>query len=283
MEKCHIVKHRPHRVRVNEFLIAPLFLAAFGGFFSLVLAVADHFLSVAEDPKVEIVERILPGLNCGGCGFSSCNAYAKAIIEGKAEAGLCAPGGESALRMLNSIFSQEVRIEKKVAVVKCSGGSSQKFSYKGPPSCSAAVLVGGGLTECSYGCLGLADCVNVCPFGAIGIGANGAAVVSYDKCTGCGLCVSACPRNLIEITPVAHPYFVACSSRDAAEVKKYCKNGCFTCGICTGKKFNPDEVLVMKDNLPVVVWEKARDISRIETAVAKCPAKVWKKMIIKTG
>ena len=268
---------------MNEFLIAPLFLAAFGGFFSLVLAVADHFLSVAEDPKVEIVERILPGLNCGGCGFSSCNAYAKAIIEGKAEAGLCAPGGESALRMLNSIFSQEVRIEKKVAVVKCSGGSSQKFSYKGPPSCSAAVLVGGGLTECSYGCLGLADCVNVCPFGAIGIGANGAAVVSYDKCTGCGLCVSACPRNLIEITPVAHPYFVACSSRDAAEVKKYCKNGCFTCGICTGKKFNPDEVLVMKDNLPVVVWEKARNISRIETAVAKCPAKVWKKMIIKTG
>jgi len=267
---------------MNEILIAPVFLAAFGGFFSLILAVADHFLSVAEDPKVEIVEKILPGLNCGACGFSSCNAYAKAIVSGKAEIGLCAAAGEPAVKMLNSIFSQEAVIEKKIAIVKCSGGSSQKFSYKGIPSCSAAVLVGGGNIECSYGCLGLGDCVDVCPFGAIGIGGNGAAVVSYDKCTGCGLCVSACPRNLIEVVPVTHPYFVACSSRDKADVRKYCKNGCFACGICTGKKFNPDEVLEMKDNLPVVIWEKVKNIAQIEKAVEKCPVKVWQKAIVKT-
>lgn len=267
---------------MSEVLIAPIFLAAFGGVFSLILAVADHFMGVVTDPKVEMAEKILPGINCGSCGFAACSTYAVAIASGKAKVGDCAPGGESAASLLNSLFSQGVKIEKKVAIVKCSGGSPLKFSYTGISSCSAAVLVGGGHIECFYGCLGLGDCVNICPFGAIRIRETGIAVISYDKCTGCGLCVSVCPRNLTEIVTVVHPHFVACSSRDTADVRKYCKNGCFTCGICTGKKFNPGEVLEMKDNLPVVIWEKVKDISQIENAVEKCPVKVWKEMIVKT-
>ena len=123
--------------------------------------------------------------------------------------------------------------------------------------------------------------MEVCPAGAISISESGSAFVDAGKCTGCGLCVSVCPRKIIELKPVTQPYYVACSSEDKREVRDYCKNGCFSCGICTGKKFNPDGVIEMKNNIPVVLWDKVTDAEQVRTAGGKCPVRVWKK--IETG
>ncbi|MCD6311504.1 MAG: 4Fe-4S binding protein [Elusimicrobia bacterium] len=262
----------------DGILTAPLLLGAAGGLFALFLAVSDILLSVKKDPKVGMVEKALPGLNCGACGFSSCAAYAKAVVDGSAEIGKCASADEESIKFLRTVFSSSAPAEKKVAVVRCSGGSALKFAYKGVSSCSAAALVSGGFLECAYGCLGMGDCEDVCPHGAIKVGAGGTASVDYSKCTGCGLCVKACPRGIIELIPVSQKYYVACGSRDKMEVRKYCKNGCFACGVCAGKKFNPDGVVEMVDNLPVVRGDKLKDSSQLLTAGSKCPVKVWKEI-----
>ncbi|MEA2082609.1 MAG: (Fe-S)-binding protein [Elusimicrobiota bacterium] len=259
-------------------LAAPVLLGAAGGLFALFLAVSDIFLEVKKDPKVELVEKALPGLNCGACGFSSCAAYARAVVAGKAEIGKCASADEESMKFLKTVFLSTSSSEKKVAVIRCSGGSAVKFAYEGVPSCEAAALVAGGHLECSYGCLGFGDCEAACPHGAIKVGADGIAEVNHLKCTGCGLCVKACPRGVIELIPVSQKYYVACSSKDKTEVRKYCKNGCFACGICAGKKFNPDGVVEIKDNLPVVIKDKLKDPSQLFTAGSKCPVKVWKKI-----
>ncbi len=265
-------------ISIDGILAAPVLLGAGGGLFALFLAVSDVFLAVKKDPKVEMVEEALPGLNCGACGFSSCAAYAKAVVNGEAEIGKCASADEESIKFLRTVFFSSAPVEKKVAVVRCSGGSVLKFTYKGVTSCEAAALVSGGHLECSYGCLGMGDCETVCPHGAIKVGTAGTAVVDYSKCTGCGLCVKACPKGIIEMIPLSRKYYVACSSKDKMEVRKYCKNGCFACGICAAKKFNPDGVIVIKDNLPVVLEDKLKDSSQLLTAGSKCPVKVWKEI-----
>ncbi|MBU3955967.1 4Fe-4S binding protein [bacterium] len=263
---------------MDGILAAPVLLGAAGGLFALFLAVADIFLAVKEDPQEAMVASALPGLNCGACGFASCAAYAKAVVSGDAEIGKCSSADEESIKFLKTIFSSSGSSEKKTAVVRCAGGSVLKFAYKGVASCQAAELLGGGHLECFYGCLGLGDCETVCPFGAIKVGPEGTAKVDYAKCTGCGLCVKACPKGIIELLPVSRKYYVACSSPDKTEVRAYCKNGCFACGICAGKKFNPDGVLIMKDNLPVVLEDKLKDSSQLLTAGSKCPVKAWKEI-----
>jgi len=263
---------------MKEVLEGPLYLGIFGGVFGVFLAIANYFLKVKEDPKVEIIAKILPGANCGACGFASCEAYAKALVQGDAEPGKCAPGGEAALEAINKILGLDVKLEKRVAFVRCQGGAVEKFRYRGIETCEASVIVGGGHIACPYGCLGFGDCVRACPFGAIFINENGVAEVDASKCTGCGICVEACPRKVIELVPARIEYYVACSSKDKLEVKKYCKNGCFGCGICASKKFNPDGVVEIVENLPIVHFDKVSSPQQLELAGSKCPVKAWKKI-----
>jgi len=258
---------------------APLLLGVSGGAFALFLAVADMLLDVKEDPKVALVEKALPGLNCGACGFSSCAAYARAVVEGESEIGKCSSADEKSIKFLKTVFASTASDVKKTAVIRCAGGSAVKFPYKGVPTCEAASLVAGGFLKCSWGCFGIGDCVKVCPHGAIKIAPGGIAGVDHSKCTGCGLCVKACPRGVIELVPVSQGYYVACRSADKAEVRDYCKNGCFACGICAAKKFNPDGVVEIKDNLPVVIEDKFKDPAQLLTAGSRCPVKAWKEII----
>ncbi|MDO9514388.1 MAG: (Fe-S)-binding protein [Elusimicrobiota bacterium] len=263
---------------IEGIFAAPVLLGAAGFAFALFLAVSDMLLEVKEDPKVALVEKALPGLNCGACGFASCAAYAKAVVEGTASVGKCSSADEESIKFLKTIFSSVSSPEKKVAVIRCAGGSAVKFPYKGVPTCEAASLVTGGFLECSWGCLGLGDCEKACPQGAIKVGSKGIAEVDHSKCTGCGLCVKACPKGIIELLPVSRKYYVACSSKDKTEVKAYCKNGCFACGICAAKKFNPDGVVEIKDNLPVVIEDMLKDPAQLLTAGSKCPVKAWKEI-----
>jgi len=71
-------------------------IASMGGvglILAAILAVADKKLAVEEDPLVKKSVEILPGANCGACGYAGCLAFATALAEGKAPIAGCKPGG----------------------------------------------------------------------------------------------------------------------------------------------------------------------------------------------
>ena len=234
------------------------------------LALAAKFLAVEENPRVEEVNEILPGANCGGCGYAGCAAYAEAVVLEGAAINLCAPGGAEVLGKLADATGQTAQAaEHKVAIVLCGGdveNAPRKFDYNGVADCQAAHTTGGGDKACSYGCLGYASCSRVCPTGAIEI-IGGIAKVHPDLCISCGACVRSCPRSLIKMVPYARKIHVMCSSKDKGPaVKKVCKVGCIGCTICT--KLAEDEAIKMEGFLAVVDYDKELDN---DTVIEKCP------------
>ncbi|NQT94330.1 MAG: RnfABCDGE type electron transport complex subunit B [Lentisphaerae bacterium] len=236
------------------------------------LALAARFLFVKEDPRVAEVTEILPGSNCGGCGYAGCSDYANAIVVDDAAINLCAPGGAETLAALGAALGVEAEAAaKKVALVLCGGSAEhapRKFLYNGVADCAAAHAVGGGDKLCGYGCLGYASCARVCPVGAIEITSGGhLALVHPALCIGCGACVKACPRDLIQMVPAERTIHVLCRSKDKGPaVKKACKVGCIGCTICT--KLAEDEAIAMDGSLAVVDYTKPLDNDQV---VEKCP------------
>ena len=165
---------------MNSILLAVGIVAGIGLLIGLILSIASIIMAVPKDEKAEAILEALPGANCGACGFSGCSGYADALAKGKAEPGLCAPGGLNCTKAISEILGVETgNVEPKVAVVKCMGSldhTTYKAEYSGIMSCAAAMKIGGGLTACSYGCMGLGDCEAACPYDAIHVN-NGAAYV----------------------------------------------------------------------------------------------------------
>jgi len=237
------------------------------------LALAARFLAVHEDPRVEKVAEMLPGANCGGCGYAGCADYAKAIVVEDAEIDLCAPGGDEVIRQIAQLMGVDASAaDKKVAIVLCGGDSDRaprRFVYNGIADCRAAHAVDGGDKVCRYGCLGYGSCARACPVGAIEITANNLAVVHPELCIGCGACVKTCPRNLVKMVPVSRSIHVLCSSKDKGPVvKKACKVGCIGCTVCT--KLAEDEAIKMDGFLAVVDYGKELTNEKV---VEKCPGK----------
>ena len=221
---------------MSSILIASGIVAAIGLLAGLILSVASVVMAVPVDEKAEAIEELLPGANCGACGYSGCSGYAAAISKGEASLGRCAPGGrETASKIAEIMAGGEVAMEYNVAVVKCLGSNdntSDKMIYDGLESCVAAMQLSGGKSSCSFGCLGFGDCVKACTRDAIEI-CNGVAHVNYDLCSGCGQCEKACPRNIIDIVPKRKHVILRCSSCDKGAVtNKICKAGCIGCGKC---------------------------------------------------
>lgn len=221
---------------MNGILLAVALVAGIGLLIGLILSVASIIMAVPKDEKAEQILEALPGANCGACGYSGCSGYASALSKGEAELGLCSPGGAACTKAVSEILGVAAAdAEPKVAVVRCMGSldnTSYKAEYTGIKSCSAAMKIGGGLTACSYGCMGLGDCEAVCPYDAIHV-CNGVAVVDKDKCKACTLCVKACPRNIIEIVPLKNQAIVRCSNHDkGAMTRKLCTAGCIGCKKC---------------------------------------------------
>jgi electron transport complex protein RnfB len=259
---------------MNIILIALVTMGGLGLFFAVVLAAASEKLRVKEDPRVEQVTESLPGLNCGACGYAGCHDLAERIVaQGSLDNLRCPPGGSEVEEKIAGILGISAAPSvKKRAVVKCGGGRGlavDKAQYQGVKKCAAAELVAGGPKACSWGCLGFGDCVEVCPFGAMYMGEDGLPRIIESKCTGCGLCVGACPRKMIELVPCANRIVVNCNSRDkGAMVRKVCKVGCIACGICL--KAAP-EGYTMTNNLAKVNYGKGDE--NAEAALPKCPTK----------
>lgn len=220
---------------MDTILIAVAVVGAIGLVVAVVLSFASAFFAVPVDEKVEKLTNALPGANCGACGFSGCSGYAEALAKGEAQPGQCPVGGDAVAKTVAQILGVEASsAEPKTARVMCSGScdnTDKKINYKGINSCAAAVqlLAGGG--KCTYGCIGMGDCVNACEFNAIKV-CNGVAVVNEDLCKACKKCAAACPKSLISIVPKKSAA-VLCSNFDkGTQTKDDCKIGCIGCMKC---------------------------------------------------
>jgi len=242
-----------------------------GAVFGIVLAVASVKLRVDVDPRITVINEILPGANCGGCGYPGCTGYAAAVVKSGAAPDLCAPGGaELAWRVaeiMGKIVEQKERI---IAVCHCQGTrerSPDRWSYDGPSTCSTAHALHGGQKSCIYGCLGYGDCVKACLFNALVPGIDGIPVTIAERCTSCGACVRACPRDLMKMIPEKASFYLGCSNKDKAKVaKSACKVACIGCKLCVKKGPEGGNEMIEGANLPRIKydvlsdWPEANDI-----------------------
>jgi len=247
---------------------------ALGGILGLGLAFASRVLAVKKDKKIEEIEGILPGLNCGACGYAGCSGYAEAVaLEGEVLT-LCTPGGAEVATKLGEAMGVEVDTsgEKQVTQVHCQGGpetAKYDFDYTGIEDCNALYLLYKGNKQCKYGCLGLGSCIRVCPVNAIDYDKDGLVKVDKEKCISCGKCVKVCPTGVMRWVPYSADYIVACNSPEkGAVVKKYCSVGCIGCRLCAKK--SPDGGFEFDRHLALINYEATGDRSE---AAKKCPPK----------
>lgn len=251
-------------------LTAVLGLGQIGLVAAIALGWASKKFAVEVDARELAVNEVLPGVNCGACGYAGCSGYAGAVVKGEAAINLCAPGGGQVIADIARIMGvEEQTAEPLVAVVLCQGDqrkATQKYIYTGMADCNAANNVADGPKQCPNGCLGLGSCVTACPFDAIEITPDGLAVISRELCTGCGKCIAVCPRSVIRMTPAAATVHVLCNSHDkGAVVRKYCEIGCIGCNIC--KKTAP-EAFTIDQFLAQVDYAHHEDAA---SAIEKCP------------
>lgn len=252
---------------------ALLSLAGLGAIFGGGLAYASKRFHVEIDPRIITIIDVLPGANCGACGKPGCAGFAAAVAAGEADASGCTPGGSDVAEKVAEIMGVEAIVgEAMVAVVRCGGGKKEardKYTYYGVQTCTASKLVSNGPKACEYGCTGFGDCCEVCSFDALHMGENGLPVVDDEKCTGCGLCVTACPRDIMELIPKSTQIYVACRSHDRGKaVKAVCEVGCNGCSLCANPKTTPSGALIMDDFLPREDWTIEDDLI---VAKHKCP------------
>jgi len=249
-----------------------VFLLGIGALFGLGLAFAAKKFDVKTDPRVEQILEVLAHAHCGACGYPGCRQYAEAVIEDPdVAANLCSPGGEPCAKAVAAISGKVVELtEPTVARVLCNGGASKasrRFVYEGIRDCKAAVLASGGNKSCVYGCLGYGTCFRSCPFGAITMSEENLPVIDPAKCTSCGSCVKACPKQVISILPLAKEVIVTCSSKDKGAVaKKGCKVACIGCGMC--QKVCPYSAASVENNLSSIDTDKCKVCG---LCVIKCP------------
>ena len=250
-----------------------------GLLFGVLLAVCSHFFAVPDDEKVKQIRAVLPGANCGACGYKGCNDYAEAVASGNAAPNLCIPGALAVAEQLGEILGVEVEEPKDVvALVHCNGDCTacgDKAIYDGMKTCHASTAFFGGPKACSYGCIGCGDCAAVCISDAICM-ENGIARVDSSRCVGCGLCAKTCPKHIISMVPQDTKVVVYCVNHDkGAEARKACQNACIGCKKC--EKLCPLGAITVVDNCAVVDYEKCQGCG---VCAEGCPTKCLKKVFL---
>ncbi len=257
----------------NEILLPVLVFLGLGALMGVMLAVASRAFAVKTDERVEKIAEILPGANCGGCGYAGCRGLAEAIVAGKAKCSACAVGGDEVAAAIAGVMGMEAESPVRMrAQVMCSGTAEyakKKYVYEGEQDCIAASKLGGGDKLCPNGCIGLGTCVKSCPFGAISV-TDGVAAVDYHKCRACGVCVTACPKHLIRLIPFDSYHWVGCRSVDDGKTtRKYCDVGCISCRLC--ERNCPAEAITVTDYVASIDYAKC---TGCDTCVGKCPRKI---------
>ncbi|MGE5629911.1 MAG: RnfABCDGE type electron transport complex subunit B [Caulobacteraceae bacterium] len=243
---------------INNILWPVITLGGIAVFFGIVLAYASKKFAVETDPKVGEIREILPGANCGGCGYAGCDACAEAIAKGVAPVSACPVGGSALAAKIAGLMGVEATdSERMVARVICCGdkdNANQKYEYQGIQDCKAAEMLAGGAKSCRFGCTGLGTCVKACPFDAIHV-INGVAVVDEKKCTACKKCIAACPKGIIELVPESKQVRVLCKNTEKGKaVMQACKVGCIACQKCV--KVCKFDAIKVENNLARIDYGK---------------------------
>ena len=248
-----------------------ILVVAVGLVCAIMLVVASKVFFVPVDETQAALREVLPGANCGGCGFAGCDDYAGALAKDHdTPCNKCPVGGPSVAEKLASILGVAAgSAEKQVAVVKCNGSnevSKSLLEYQGYSTCAAAAQIFGGVKQCQFGCLGMGDCVAACEFDAIKV-VDGVARVDRNACVACGACAKACPKHLIKIQPEKNQVICFCSSKaKGADARKACEVGCIGCKKCESVcKFDAVHV---EDNLATIDPEKCKNCGMCAKA---CP------------
>ena len=260
----------------NTVILTIVILTLVGLVLALVLYWVAKKFKVEEDPRIDEVEKVMPGANCGGCGFAGCRAFADAAVKApNLDSMFCPVGGNDVMKKVAGILGYEVKEKApQVAVVRCNGSCANRPRtnvYDGVQSCKVKAALYSGDTGCPYGCLGCGDCVEACQFGAISMDPEtGLPVVDESKCTACGACVRACPKGVIELRnkgPRSMRVFVSCINKDKGGVaRKACSAACIGCGKCA--KVCPHGAITVENNLAYIDFTKCKLCKK---CVAECP------------
>ncbi len=264
---------------MGEILTAVIILTGLGLLFATIIAIAYKKLRVYEDPRIDKVEELLPGANCGGCGVPGCRAFAEAVVSGELNAGKCNVSSPEGIQRIAEYLGVEAsQGEKRVARVLCAGGKNEahnRASYKGNMStCRGEAVVAGGPKDCSWGCLGLGDCETVCDFDAITMTDDALPLVDPAKCTACGDCVDVCPKGLFVLMPISQKLIVQCKSLLEGDLATdRCSVACNGCSRCVSDA--APGLIEVKNGLATINYE----LNNVATpsATKRCPtgAIVW--------
>lgn len=159
-------------------LAAIISLTVLGAIFGLLLGVAARYLKVEGNPLVAEIEQLLPGSQCGQCGFPGCSGAAQALAEGAAPVTLCPPGGRAVVQAL----AAKLGVEADLSGVE----------EKGPMIAEVKEEI----------CIGCTRCFKVCPTDAIMGAAQQIHSVFREACTACGKCEEVCPTESIKLQPI---------------------------------------------------------------------------------
>jgi len=241
----------------------------------LIILVARVF-AIKTDSRIADIAALLPGANCGGCGFPGCQGLAEAIVKGEASMDSCGVCSSAAKIEIAQIMGLSYGGgEETMAVVACAGGNNcnDKYVYQGYGDCISQNIMAGGKKECPEGCMGTGSCVNACSYFAIEV-IEGVAKVAPAQCVSCGACISACPKKIIKRIPKSAKVYIACSTTcKGKDVMSTCKVGCISCGLCV--RNCPHGAIEMKNNVPIIDYRKC---TGCKTCVEKCPRNVIREL-----